>query len=116
MLGSGRGIGCLAAIALVEAIDASSGIDQFLFTGEKRVASRTNFDVQVAFAGRASFEGLAARAGNGDLSVFWVNSWFHKSVTLYGRHSGRVFKQIMIRAKSRIVKFSGRFSRANADL
>jgi len=39
------------AIALVEAIDASSGIDQLLFTGEERMASRTNFDVQITFLG-----------------------------------------------------------------
>ena len=71
------------AIALVEAIDASSGIDQLLFAGEERMASRTNFDMQIAFLGRASLEGLAASAGNGNIDVFWVNSWFH----LILRHS-----------------------------
>ena len=39
------------AIALVEAIDASCGIDQLLFAGEERVASGADFDVQVAFFG-----------------------------------------------------------------
>ena len=39
------------AIALVETIDASGGIHEFLFTGEERVASRTNFDVQIALLG-----------------------------------------------------------------
>ena len=39
------------AIALVEAIDASSGIDQLLLSGEERMASRANFDVQIAFLG-----------------------------------------------------------------
>jgi hypothetical protein len=47
----GRFRGGLFAIALVEAIDASCGINQLLFAGEKRVASGTNFDVQVAFFG-----------------------------------------------------------------
>ena len=65
------------AIALVEAIDASRGVDQLLLTGKKRVASRTNFDVQVTFAGGASLETLAARATDGNLDVFWVTSWFH---------------------------------------
>ena len=47
------------------------------------MASRTNFDVQVAFLGRASLEGLAASAANGYFDVFRVNSWFH----LILRHS-----------------------------
>ena len=71
------------AIALVEAIDASSGIDQLLFAGKERMASRTNFDVQITFLSRASFEGLATSAGNGNIDVFGVNSWFH----LILRHS-----------------------------
>jgi hypothetical protein len=71
------------SITLVEAIDASRGIDQLLFAGEERVASRTNFDVQIAFLRRASLESLAASAANGNFDVFWVNSWFH----LILRHS-----------------------------
>ena len=69
--------GRFLAIALVEAIDASGGIDQLLFTSKERVASRANFDVQIAFLSGAGLEGLAASAGNGYLDVFWVNSWFH---------------------------------------
>jgi len=65
------------AIALVEAIDASRGIDQLLFAGKERVASRANFDVQVALLGRARLKRLAASAGNIYFDVFWVNSWFH---------------------------------------
>ena len=86
------------AIALVEAIDASCGVDQLLLAGKERVASRTNFDVQVTFLGRASLEGLAARAGDGDINVFWVNSWFHL-ITLsiggafYRWRQGRNFKR-----------------------
>ena len=89
--------GWLLAIALVEAIDASRGIDQLLFAGEERVASRANFDVQVALLGRAGLERLAASAGNSYIDVFWVNSWFHL-VTFYRRHAGRIFKQDMIGA------------------
>jgi hypothetical protein len=83
MLGSGCVFGgWLLAIPLVEAIDASCGIDQLLLAGKERVASGTNFDVQVTFLGGASLELLAARAGDGDINVFWVNSWFHL-ITLY---------------------------------
>ena len=84
MLGSGCAFGGgFLAIALVEAIDASCGIDQLLLAGKERVASRTNFNVQVTFLGRASLEGLATSAANGNFDVFWVNSWFH----LILRHS-----------------------------
>jgi len=69
--------GWLLAVALVEAIDTSCGIDQFLFTGKKWVTRRADFDVQVTFLGGASLEALAARAGNRDFNVFWMNSWFH---------------------------------------
>ena len=77
LLSGSRGFGWFLAIAFVEAIDASRGIDQLLFAGEERVASRANFDVQVALLGRAGLECLAASAGNGYIDVFWVNSWFH---------------------------------------
>ena len=84
MLGSGCVFGSwLFAIALVEAIDASCGIDQLLLTGEKRVTRRTDFDVQVTFASRASLEALAARTSDVNFDVFWVNSWFHLTL----RHS-----------------------------
>src|SRR5690349_12916184 len=93
MLGSSCAFGGgFLAVALVEAIDSSCGIDQLLLAGKERVASRTNFDVQVTFLGRASLEGLAARAGDGDINVFWVNSWFHL-ITLYRRRPGRDFKR-----------------------
>ncbi len=93
MLGSGCAFGCgFLAIALVEAIDASRRIDQLLLAGKERVASRTNFNVQVTFLGGASLERLAARAGDGNIDVFWVNSWFHL-ITLYRRHAGRDFKR-----------------------
>ena len=77
--------GWFFAVALVESIDTSCGIDQFLFSGKEWVTRRTNFDVQVTFLGGASLEALATRAGNRDFSVFWMNSWFH-FVTLYRRH------------------------------
>jgi hypothetical protein len=65
------------AIALVEAINPSGSIDQLLFAGEERVASRANFDVQVVLLSGAGLERLAASAGNSYIDVFWVNSWFH---------------------------------------
>src|SRR6476661_6285060 len=77
LCGGGAFGGWFLAIALVEAIDASRSVDQLLFAGEEGVASRTNFDVQVALLGRARCERLAASAGYIYIDVFWVNSWFH---------------------------------------
>ena len=84
MLGSGCAFGWFLAIALVKAIDASCGIDQLLFSGKEWVTSRTNFDVQVTFLGRASLECLAAGAGNCYIDVFWVDSWFHLTLPIGG--------------------------------
>ena len=78
MLGSGGAFGCrFLAVTFVEAIDASCGIDQLLLTRKERVAGRTDFDVQVALAGGAGLERLAAGAANGNLVIFGMNSWFH---------------------------------------
>lgn len=73
----GRSLGGFFAVTLVEAIYASGGIDELLFTGEERVASRTDFDVQVTFLRGASLECFAARAGDVYFDVFRVNSRFH---------------------------------------
>lgn len=82
MLGRGRGLGGFLAVTLVEAIDASCGIDELLFARKERMASRTNFDVQVTFARRARFERLAARAGDVYFVIFGMNSWFHTDVII----------------------------------
>ena len=85
MLWRGRAFGSgFLAVTLVEAIDASCGIDQLLLTRKEWMASRTDFDVQVTFLRRAGLERLAASAGDGNFDVFWMNSWFHL-VTLYRR-------------------------------
>ena len=70
-------LGRFLTVALVEAIDASRGIDELLLSGKERMASRTDFHVQVALFGRPSFERLAASATDVDFYVFRVNSWFH---------------------------------------
>ena len=98
MLWSNGGFGSgFLAVTLVKAIDASCGVDQLLFTCKEGVASRTDFDVQVALLGGASLECLAARAGDGNFNVFGMNSWFHfLLVTLYRRPPAAISKQVMI--------------------
>ena len=41
----------LPGVFLLEAIHASGGIDQLLFTGEERMAARADFNSDVAFVG-----------------------------------------------------------------
>ena len=70
------------AIALVESINASGRVNQLLLAGEKRVASRADFNVQVAFFCRTCFKSLAAGAGYCYLAICWMNLWLHCSLTL----------------------------------
>src|ERR1700730_5190298 len=66
-------------IAFVKAIHASCRIDQLLFAGEKRMACRTDFNMQVALFGGMCLKRFAAGARHGDLVILGVNSWFHYS-------------------------------------
>jgi hypothetical protein len=65
------------AIATIESIDAPSGINQLLLAGEKRMASGTNFYVQIALFGRTRLKIFATGTSNGDLVIFRMNSRFH---------------------------------------
>jgi hypothetical protein len=64
-------------IAFVKAIHASCRIDQLLFAGEKRMACRTDFNMQVALFGGMCLKRFAAGARHRDLVILGVNSWFH---------------------------------------
>ena len=77
-----RGRGFVLRVLAAEALDASCGIHQLLLAREKRVASRTDFNVQVAFFCRTCLKSLAAGAGYGYLAICWMNLWFHCSLTL----------------------------------
>ena len=79
----GRGLGGFFAVTLVEAIDASCGIDELLFARKERVASRTDFDVQVTFLRGAGLECFAARTCDVYFDVFGVNSRFHLTLCPY---------------------------------
>lgn len=97
LLGARSAFGCrFLAIALVESINASCRVDELLLTGEERVASRADFDVQVVFSGRAGFEALTASATNGYFVIFRVDSWFHYFLSLHGGAPSPVYKQVMI--------------------
>jgi hypothetical protein len=69
------------AIATVESIHAPRSINQLLLAREKRVASRTNFHVQLALFGRTRLKILAAGTSYRDLVIFRMNSRFHFAIT-----------------------------------
>lgn len=69
--------GLLLAVTLVEAINASGGVNQLLLAREEWVAIRADFDVQVVLARRARGKAVAAGAQDFDFVVFRVNSLFH---------------------------------------
>ena len=65
-----------AVIFLVETFYATSGIDHFLFTREKGMASRANFDGIVAERG-ARFDDITASACNFGGFVIRMNAFLH---------------------------------------
>ena len=62
-----------AAIALREFYDATGGVDEFLFAGEKWMAGRADTDSNIA-PGRAGVIHRAARANDVGLVILWMDA------------------------------------------
>ena len=72
----GSGVGVL----LGEALDAAGGVNQLLLAGEKGMAARADFDVQlVALDGRTSLEVMAAGTVHSYSVIVGVNTGFHEA-------------------------------------
>src|SRR5512145_2104625 len=52
------------AVALLETLDTTAGVDDLLFPGEERVALVAELDVHVPRLRRAGLEGVTARTGD----------------------------------------------------
>ena len=65
------------AIATIESIYSSGGVNQLLLAGEKWVTGGANLDVQIIFPRRAGLKSFATCAANGYFFIFGVDSWFH---------------------------------------
>src|SRR5436305_6582276 len=72
----------LLTITPIETIHASRRVNQFLLARKKRMASRTNLNVQIPFARRARLKSLATSASDSDFLIFRMNSGFHFVLTL----------------------------------
>jgi len=66
-----------ATITAIEAINATSGVNEFLSACEERVTGRTNLNVQIVLAGRTRLKRLATSALNIHFTVVWMNLRFH---------------------------------------
>jgi hypothetical protein len=63
-------------VFFTETLNATSGIDQFLLAGEKRVALRTNFHGNIAFGG-GNLKGITAGTLYGRFLTFGMDIFFH---------------------------------------
>ncbi len=78
-----------AVETLVEALDASAGVDQLLLTGKERVALGTNFNSDVLLRGK-NLDNITAVAGNGGLFAYGMDAFlhdFHLFRNVIGRYS-----------------------------
>jgi len=64
------------AVALTEALDATRGVDELLFAGEKRVAGVADLQPQL-FLGGVGLKGVAAGAGRGYQMELGMNVFPH---------------------------------------
>jgi hypothetical protein len=67
----------LHAVALLEAVNAATGIHQFLLAGIEGVALGADFNPQVALDG-AGLKGFAASATNDALAVYGMDVFLHE--------------------------------------
>ncbi len=63
-------------VFLFKFLNSTSGINKFLFPGEKRMAGGTDFNLHF-FVYRTKFYGISAGTNCGDFMVFWMNIRFH---------------------------------------
>lgn len=71
------GLCSAACIPAFESVNASCGVDQLLLAGEKRMAFRTNFDVEVFAKRRTSRKGVSASANYVEFLIIRMNFLFH---------------------------------------
>src|SRR5437660_908374 len=77
-----RLLGARGRVLPAELVHAARGVDDLLLARIERMAVRAHLDLQILTEGRARLERIAARAGDGDLSVVGVDCGFHGGLTL----------------------------------
>jgi hypothetical protein len=64
------------AVTFFEALNTTSGVNKFLFSGEKRMTSRADLCADLFFCG-TRLECVTAEALNGYIGIHGVNTFFH---------------------------------------
>jgi len=72
--------GSRLAVFLAKTLDATGGVDNFLFAGIERMAGRADFNVKALATGGLSLELVATTASDFNLGVLRVNAFFHFSI------------------------------------
>lgn len=67
----------LLTVFLTELVNAASGINNFLLARVKRMARRTNLNVQLVFESGSSFKLVATAAGDLQVMIIGMNLGFH---------------------------------------
>ncbi len=96
------------AEATAESFHTATGIQNLLFTGIKRMASRTDIEMDVFAEGRTRFNDVATATGGFDIVVRWMEVCFHLSCTVLFAQSHAI--QVN-RALPRAAEFSHLFAR-----
>ena len=79
-------------VFLVEFLNATRGVHDFLCAGVERVAFRANFYMHGGLAdGGFGLEGVATAASDSEFGILWVNICFHLIFSWY---------QLLVRQKS----------------
>src|SRR5208282_631640 len=71
-----RGFASLGILP-AEALDAAGGIHQLLFAGKERMATRADFNADVASVSRPGHKNIAARAMHAHIVISGMNGCFH---------------------------------------
>jgi hypothetical protein len=74
-----RAEAALHIVTLSESLNPAGSVDQLLFTGEERVAGRTDLGIYFRL-GRTGFKSVAAKALDRNINIFWVNSFSHSLI------------------------------------
>lgn len=67
---------CFLLILALEFFDSSGGVHQLLFTGEKRVAGRTDFNFLITDR-VVNLKSISAGTGNGPQFILGMDSFLH---------------------------------------
>ena len=81
--GGGASSAATLGHAPLEALNATTGVDQLLLARIERVAGRAHFDLQVMAQRRTGLEAVAASAVDVDLFVFGVAGFFHDELPFW---------------------------------